>query len=103
MLVPPQLRFCSSLALICSGLLPFLVKQLQEILARTPIKSCHLDRLNYNDRKLLCLAVYGGHVDIVRDLLHYVFEVNSRDKDGRTVLALAAYQGSTTIVNELIG
>ena len=57
---------------------------------------------NWNGRTLLSLAAYGRHVEIVRELLYYGVEINSRDRDDRTALALAAYQGSIATVDELI-
>jgi hypothetical protein len=61
---------------------------------------CYLDERiidtnwkDYNSRKRLSLTVYRDYVDIMRDLLHYGVEVNSRDKDSyeRELQYLAPY------------
>jgi ankyrin repeat protein len=39
---------------------------------------------------------------VVKQLLEHSVDVKSRDKDGRTALSLAVYQGHYHVVNELI-
>lgn len=48
------------------------------------------------------IAVEFGHVDIVKILLHYKEEKNSKDKDMRTPFAIAASNGHIEILNILL-
>ncbi len=48
------------------------------------------------------LAVKGGDVDVVRELLHRGAEVDARDRYGQTALMLAAHAGHREIVETLI-
>jgi ankyrin repeat protein len=48
------------------------------------------------------LAVKGGDVDVVRELLRRGADVDSRDRNGQTALMLAAHAGYREVVETLI-
>ena len=48
------------------------------------------------------LAIKGGDVEVVRDLLDRGADVNARDRYGQTALMLAAHGGHRAIVEALI-
>ncbi|MDP2434633.1 MAG: ankyrin repeat domain-containing protein, partial [archaeon] len=50
----------------------------------------------------LHLAVLGGHLDVVRFLVHSGARVNHQDKNGATALMMATYLGHTAIVELLL-